>query len=119
MSPSDTVRTKEILTGPNNYEIWKVRILAKLWAEKVFAIVSGTDVKPVSSTLVTASDILEWQHHDKKAHGIIQLCISDALLMKTCKETNSKALFDTLISLHEAPDISSSFYLFQQLFNST
>ena len=59
MSPSDTVRTEEILTGPNNYEIWKVRISAKLWAEKVFAVVSGTDIKPVPSTLVTASDILK------------------------------------------------------------
>ena len=119
MSPSDTVRTEEILTGPNNYEIWKVRISAKLRAEKVFSVVSGTDVKPVPSTLVTASNILEWQHCDEKAHGIIQLHISDALLMKTHKETNSKALFDALVSLHEAPDISSSFYLFQQLFNST
>ena len=80
MSPSDTVCTEEILTGPNNYEIWKVRISAKLQARKVFAVVSGTDIRPVPSTLVTASDILEWQHRDEKAHGIIQLRISDALV---------------------------------------
>jgi hypothetical protein len=57
MLPSDTVRGEEILTGPNNYKIWKVRISAKLLAEKVFGIVSGTDITPVLSTLVTVSDI--------------------------------------------------------------
>ena len=39
--------------------------------------------------------------------------------MKTRKETSFKALFDALIKLHETPNISSAFYLFQQLFNST
>ena len=119
MSPSDTVRTEETLTGPNNYEIWKVRISAKLCAEKVFGVVSGTDIMPVVSTLVTASNVRAWQEHDEKAHGIIQLRISDALLMKTHKETSSKGLFDTLVTLHETPNISSAFYLFQQLFSST
>jgi hypothetical protein len=38
--------------------------------------------------------------------------------MKTHKETSSKALFDALIKLHETPNISSVFYLFQQLFSS-
>ena len=118
MSPSDTVRTEETLTGPNNYEIWKVHISAKLRTETVFGIVSGIDIMPVVSTLVTASDVRAWQEHDEKAHGIIQLCISDALLMKTCKETSSKGLFDTLMTLHETPNISSAFYLFQQLFSS-
>ena len=112
MSSSDAVRTEETLTGPNNYEIWKVWISAKLWAEKAFGIVSGTDIKPVISTLVTASDIRVWQERDEKAHGIIQLCISNALLMKTCKETSSKGLFDALMTLHETQNISSAFYLF-------
>ena len=59
-----------------------------------------------------------WQEHDEKAHGIIQLRISDALLMKTRKETSSKGLFDALVTLHVTPNISSAFYLFQQLFSS-
>ena len=71
MSPSDVVCTKKTLTGPNNYEIWKVRILAKLHTKKVFDVVSGTDIMPVVSTLVTTSDVRAWQERDEKAHGII------------------------------------------------
>ena len=112
MPPSDAVHTEETLTGPNNYEIWKVHISAKLRPEKVFGVVLGTDIMPVVSTLVTASDVQVWQEHDEKAHGIIQLCISDALLMKTRKETSSKGLFDALMTLHKTPNISSTFYLF-------
>ncbi|KIJ10954.1 hypothetical protein PAXINDRAFT_85247, partial [Paxillus involutus ATCC 200175] len=41
-----------ILTGPNNYEIWKVRISAKLRVEKVFGVVSGTDIKPAHQPLL-------------------------------------------------------------------
>ena len=119
MSPSDAVCTEETLTGPNNYEIWKVHILAKLHTEKVFGVVSGTDIMPGMSTLVTTSDVWAWQECDEKAHGIIQLRILDALLMKTHKETSSKGLFDTLMILHETPNISSAFYLFQHLFSST
>ncbi|KIJ14662.1 hypothetical protein PAXINDRAFT_12492 [Paxillus involutus ATCC 200175] len=92
MSPSDTLRPEEILTGPNNYEIWKVRISAKLRVEKVFGVVSGTDIKPAPSTLITSSDIREWQERDEKAHGIIQIRISDSLLMKTRNEPSSKEL---------------------------
>ncbi|KIJ20744.1 hypothetical protein PAXINDRAFT_33835, partial [Paxillus involutus ATCC 200175] len=87
-----------ILTGPNNYEIWKVCISAKLCIEKVFDVVSGTDIKPAPSTLITPSDIREWQTRNKPS---------------------SKELFDALVKLHETPNISSAFYLFQQLFSST
>ncbi|KIJ10562.1 hypothetical protein PAXINDRAFT_39181, partial [Paxillus involutus ATCC 200175] len=93
-----------ILTGPNNYEIWKVRISAKLHVEKVFGVVSGTDIKPAPSTLITSSDIREWQEHDEKAHGIIQIRISDSLLMKTRNEPSSKELFDALVKFHETPN---------------
>ena len=121
MSPSDTIHLEDILTGPNNYKIWKVCISAKLQAEKVFGATIGTNQKPVlsSSTVATTSDVCEWQEHDEKAHGIIQLCISDALLMKTCSYSSAKELFNALTRLHETPNISSAFYLFKQLFNST
>ena len=121
MSPSDNNHPEDTLTGPNNYEIWKVHISAKLWAEKVFGITIGTNQKPIlgSSSVTTASDIHGWQECDEKAHGIIQLRISDALLMKTCSYSSAKELFDALVKLHETSNISSAFYLFKQLFSST
>ena len=121
MSPSDTIHLEDILTGPNNYKIWKVHILAKLWAEKVFGVTIGTDQGPIlgSSSVATTSDICEWQEHDEKAHGIIQLCISGALLMKTHSYSSTKELFDVLVKLHKIPNISSAFYLLKQLFTST
>ncbi|KIJ11221.1 hypothetical protein PAXINDRAFT_15852 [Paxillus involutus ATCC 200175] len=109
MSPSDTLRPEEILTGPNNYEIWKVRILAKLRVEKVFGIVSGTDIKPARQPLLP---------HPISENGR-NIRILDSLLMKTRNEPSSKELFDALVKLHETLNISSAFYLFQQLFSST
>ena len=121
MSLSGTICPEGTLTGPNNYEIWKVCISAKLRAEKVFGVTIGTNQKPIlsSSSVTTTSDVHEWQECDEKAHGIIQLHISDALLMKTHSYSSAKELFDVLVKLHETPNISSAFYLFKQLFSST
>ena len=86
------------LTGPNNYEIWKIQITVKLHREKVLGIVLGTDAKPGAvpgsttsatratiSTIVTPDpkDVRKWTERDEKAHGIIQDHISDSLLIKT------------------------------------
>ena len=59
MSTSDTIHLEDILTGLNNYKIWKVCILAKLQAEKVFGVTIVTNQKPVlsSSTVATVSDV--------------------------------------------------------------
>jgi len=63
------------------------------------------------------SDVRDWQECDKKAHGIIQERLSDALLLKTTFCTSTKELWDKLLSLLDAPNTSSAFYIFQQLFN--
>ena len=53
------------LTGPNNYEIWKLWSTVKLRREKVLGIVLGTDAKPgavpgstTSATGATVSTIV-------------------------------------------------------------
>jgi len=63
------------------------------------------------------SDIRDWQECDKKAHSIIQEHLSDALLLKTTSCASTKELWDKLLSLLNALNTSSTFYIFQQLFN--
>ena len=76
-------------------------------------------MQPIPGTSVTHLDIHDWQERDEKAHGIIQECLSDALLLKTASCASAKELWDKLLSLLNAPNTSSTFYIFQQLFNVT
>ncbi|KAF8429847.1 hypothetical protein L210DRAFT_3614745 [Boletus edulis BED1] len=77
---SDTIRSDDILTGPETFPLWKVKVTRKLRSGQVYGVVSGTDAKPtLGTTGVTASDIRDWLARDEKAHGIIQERISHAI----------------------------------------
>ncbi|KIK76260.1 hypothetical protein PAXRUDRAFT_114708, partial [Paxillus rubicundulus Ve08.2h10] len=127
------------LIGPSNFQIWKLRIMVKLQREKVLGVALGTDTCPITSLSIpgtttavpvpaisltisgtaTVEEVQKWMEQNKRAHGIIQDSVSDALLLKTEMHTTAKDLFDALLSIHQASIIASAFYIFQQLFNST
>ncbi|KIK76527.1 hypothetical protein PAXRUDRAFT_169665, partial [Paxillus rubicundulus Ve08.2h10] len=110
------------LIGPSNFQIWKLQITVKLWREKVLGVALGTDTCPITSLSIpataTVEEVQKWMERNKRAHGIIQDSISDALLLKTEMHTTSKDLFDALLYIHQASNLTSTFYIFQQLFNS-
>lgn len=115
---SDIVWSGDILTGPKTFPLWKVKVISKLCSSKAYVVVSATDVKLIAGTTgVSSSDILRWIACNEKAHGIIQEHLSDALLLKTEACASAKELWEKLRALLDAPNISSTFYIFQQLFS--
>ncbi|KIK75144.1 hypothetical protein PAXRUDRAFT_102931, partial [Paxillus rubicundulus Ve08.2h10] len=102
------------LISPSNFQIWKLQIMAKLWREKVLGMALGTDTCPITSLSIPGTTTAV-----PRAHGIIQDSISNALLLKTKMHTTAKDLFDALLSIHQASNLTAGFYIFQQLFNST
>ncbi|KIK78249.1 hypothetical protein PAXRUDRAFT_52090, partial [Paxillus rubicundulus Ve08.2h10] len=102
------------LIGPSNFQIWKLQITVKFWREKVLGMALGTDTCPITSLSIPGTTTTV-----PRAHRIIQDSISDALLLKTEMHTTAKDLFDVLLSIHQALNLTSTFYIFQQLFNST
>ncbi|KIY52031.1 hypothetical protein FISHEDRAFT_8105, partial [Fistulina hepatica ATCC 64428] len=87
--------TCPVLTGENNFTIWKIRICAKLASAKVAGVTYGTDthksitaavaaattssISAVSSSTIQPAD--SWDIRDQKAHGIIVEHLSDSLMM--------------------------------------
>ncbi|KAG1834658.1 hypothetical protein DFJ58DRAFT_847553 [Suillus subalutaceus] len=53
-STSDTLATP-VLTGPENVQLWKLRITGKLCREKVLRIVTGADPDPTIATTAPAT----------------------------------------------------------------
>ena len=117
---SDTVQTNEILTGPENFPLWKVKVIHKLRSSKVYRVITTADPLPIVRTAgAVASDLQDWIARDEKAHGITQECLSDTLLLKTESCTSAMALWEELKKLLDASNVSSAFYIFQQLFHAT
>ncbi|KIK95082.1 hypothetical protein PAXRUDRAFT_118441, partial [Paxillus rubicundulus Ve08.2h10] len=102
------------LIGPLNFQIWKLQIMVKLWREKVLGVALGTDTCLITSHSIPGTTTAV---PNERAHRIIQDSISDALLLKVEMHTTTKDLFDTLLSIHQASNLTSAFYIFQQLFN--
>ncbi|KIK82198.1 hypothetical protein PAXRUDRAFT_154299 [Paxillus rubicundulus Ve08.2h10] len=102
------------LIGPSNFQIWKLQITAKLWREKVLVMAMGTDTCPIISLSIPGTTTAV-----PRVHRIIRDSISNALLLKTEMHTTTQDLFNILLSIHQASNLTSAFYIFQQLFNST
>ncbi|KIK81619.1 hypothetical protein PAXRUDRAFT_155682 [Paxillus rubicundulus Ve08.2h10] len=127
------------LIGPSNFQIWKLLITAKLWREEVLGVALGTDTCPITSLSIpgttttvpvpsispmisgtaTAEEVQQWMEWNERAHRIIQDSIRNALLLRMEMHTTTWDLFDALLSIHQVSNLTSTFYIFQQLFNST
>src|SRR4030081_2660272 len=89
-----------VLTGPNEFQVWKLRIIAKLRCKKGIHVVTGAELKPstpittTTTATTSASSYDDWETQDEKALGIIQEYILNTLLLKTAACTTSKELFD-------------------------
>ncbi|KAH7918376.1 hypothetical protein BV22DRAFT_965626, partial [Leucogyrophana mollusca] len=94
MTESSSISTTPVLTGPNNFELWLLRIEGKLQREKVLWVATGQDVKPSPSNTMSSkledNPELAWVLRDEKAHGIITDSLSDALLLKMHVATSAK-----------------------------
>ncbi|KIK74313.1 hypothetical protein PAXRUDRAFT_176116 [Paxillus rubicundulus Ve08.2h10] len=114
------------LISPSNFQI-----MAKLWRENVLDMALRTDTCPITSLSLPSTTITvpvpamslsipvwKWTEQNERAHGIIQGSISDALLLKMEMYTTTQDLFDTLLFIHQASNLASAFYIFQQLFDS-
>ncbi|KIK73567.1 hypothetical protein PAXRUDRAFT_178082, partial [Paxillus rubicundulus Ve08.2h10] len=105
------------LIGPSNFQIWKHRIMVKLQREKVLGVALGIDTCLITSLSIPAEEVQKWMEWNERAHGIILDSISNALF-KTEMHTTTKDLFDAFLSIHQALNLASAFYIFQQLFKS-
>ncbi|KII82715.1 hypothetical protein PLICRDRAFT_83650, partial [Plicaturopsis crispa FD-325 SS-3] len=120
MSTADSTSTTcPVLKGPENYQIWKLRIMGKLREEKVYGVVTGEE----TSSLSTMSPLVypdpgnryadSWGMRDGRAHGIIVRHIDDRIVLQTAHHTTSKALWDAIVELHENVNTGiATFYTF-------
>ena len=89
--PSPDMELEPILKGPENYQIWKIRILGTLRSEKVMDVIlhprpTTSPTSPTTSIYPAPGERLadSWDIRDAKAHGIIVNHIN----VKSCETNN-------------------------------
>ena len=60
---------------------------------------------------------VEWNILDRKALGIVWLCLAASVAFNISKETTTEGLMQTLAKLYEKPSASNKVFLMKRLFN--
>ncbi|KAI0740361.1 hypothetical protein C8Q76DRAFT_607912, partial [Earliella scabrosa] len=114
-----------VLTGADNFQIWKIRIRAALQRAGVYGIVTGSEPAPSTSTTIypstsgVPSDIAQWNVRAEKALGIIVDHISDAIALKYEHLDKAKDLFDAIVKEYQDTNVGvSAFYAWVSLANA-
>ena len=88
-----------------NFPLWKMQMEDYLYQKDLYLPLSGKTKKPVAMTDV------EWNILDRKALGIVRLCLAVFVAFNILKETTTEGLMQTLAKLYEKPSASNKVFL--------
>ncbi|KIY45314.1 hypothetical protein FISHEDRAFT_31761, partial [Fistulina hepatica ATCC 64428] len=113
MAESTQSSTCPVLTGENNFTIWKIRIRAKLASAK--RLLGVVTISTIGLSTIQPTD--SWDIRDQKAHGIVVEHLSDSLVMALVTENQSaKELMDAVISKFETQSTGlRSYYILTEM----
>jgi len=101
------------LNGPANFQMWKVRVAARLRRNKVYGHVTGTTRKDTSTP---PKDSDSWEVLDEKAHGIIIDTLDDNTALQVADLTTSKQVYDRIVKIYEGTNTNSTaFYTWVEI----
>ncbi|KAG1850358.1 hypothetical protein DFJ58DRAFT_729238 [Suillus subalutaceus] len=115
-STSDTLATP-VLTGPENFQLWKLHITGKLRRDKVLHVVTGADPDPTIATTApaTAPNVSTTSASSAPLPSITCSSATDSWAARDENMRNSKGIFDELATIHNTSSVANAFYTFEQL----
>ena len=94
-----------------NFSLWKMQMEYYLYQKDLYLPLSRKTKKP------TAMTDAEWEILDRKALGIVRLCLAASVAFNISKETTTEGLIKALAKLYEKPSTSNKVFLMKLLFN--
>ena len=94
-----------------NFLLWKMHMEYYLCKKDLYLPLSRKTKKP--TTMIDT----EWEILDRKALGIVRLCLVASVAFNILKETTTEGLINALVKLYEKPSASKKVFLMKQLFN--
>ncbi|KAF8868027.1 hypothetical protein CPB84DRAFT_1697669 [Gymnopilus junonius] len=99
-----------VLTGPENFQIWHVRILTKLCIEKVTDIILQKSKEEVeegenADKAVTPYHHESWTTRDRKAHGVLISHLSDCLSLQVTALATALEVYNKVLEIHQKTNV--------------
>ncbi|PPQ82476.1 hypothetical protein CVT24_002389, partial [Panaeolus cyanescens] len=123
-----------VLTGPENFQIWQIRLPAKLAREKCYDVIihdtpsiassySTTSLQTPSTpspsdSKLSATELQEWSIRNHKARGIIIEHVDDRLALEIGAMDSAKKMWEHLVSIHQTKNVGiTSYFTFTTIIN--
>ena len=74
----------------------------------------GSDFKRTRPATVAQAD---WDIKDRKARGLIRLCLTDAVLLNVLDEKKTYSLWERLGAMHQAKSLVNKLFLRKKLYS--
>eukprot|EP00253_Pinus_taeda_P006955 PITA_06955 len=93
------------------FSLWKMQMEDYLYQKDLYLPLGGKTKMPIGMTDE------EWNLLDRKALGIVRLCLAASVAFNISKETMIEDLIKALEKLYEKPSASNKVFLMKRLFN--
>ncbi|MBY3556022.1 hypothetical protein HGI15_22025, partial [Modestobacter lapidis] len=126
MSTGSTSRVEIEKFNGKSFELWKLKMEDLLVDRDLWTVIE--DPKPVIATdkeststdsaaeKVTKEEVAVWEKLDRKARGLIRLCLSDSVLVNVATEKTAKELWNKLESLYQSKSLVNKLFLRKKLY---
>jgi hypothetical protein len=94
----------------SNFELWKVK-MEDLLEDRDLWQVASLDVRPAKISQAY------WELKDRKANGLIRLCLVDSVLLNVLDEKTANSLWTRLGFVYQAKSLVNKFLLKKKLYS--
>ena len=94
-----------------NFSLWKMQMEDYMYQKDLYLPLGRKTKMPMG--MINE----EWNLLDRKALGIVQLCLASSVALNISKETTIEGLIKALAKLYEKPSASNKVFLMKRLFN--
>ena len=94
----------------SNFELWKLK-MEDLLEDRDLWEAASLDVRPA---MISQPD---WELKDRKAKGLIRLCLADSVLLNVLDEKTANSLWTRLGSVYQAKSLVNKLFLRKKLYS--
>lgn len=92
------------------FEMWKLKMEDLLIDRDLWDAVDENKSRPADPTLAAQYDVM-----DRKAKGLIRLCLADSILINVHEESTAKKLWKKLSEIYQAKSLVNKIFLRKKL----
>lgn len=99
------------------FDLWKMKMEDLLCDRDLWSAIEKEKPDAAQPDVVDPKEIEDWVRIDRKAKGLIRLCLADSILTNVMSEPTARDLWKKLESLYQSKSLVNKLFLRKKLYN--